>query len=63
MTEYSESTRVVRKTYMDVLPVAGENQALEASRRMAEWLGMSPLVAEETAEEFEELGRGFVDNV
>lgn len=58
--DYVEATKVVRKAFMDVLPVGGEVEALEAGKRMAGWLGLDPAVAEATAEQWEDLRKRFI---
>ncbi|MFZ2587870.1 MAG: hypothetical protein WAZ18_07130 [Alphaproteobacteria bacterium] len=60
--DYTEGARVVRRAFMDVLPVGGEVEALEAGKRMADWLGLDPAVAERAAEEWDEVRKRFVES-
>lgn len=64
--DYGYMQQVVRKTFMDVLPLSGEHEALEASRRMADWLGADATTASQmadtVADDWNEFRRQFVLN-
>lgn len=52
--EYVEGARAIRNTFMDVLLCSGADEATEASRRLAEWMGMDAGMVDHLIDELEQ---------
>lgn len=52
--EYNEGVRAIRSTFMDVLMCSGADEATEASRRLAEWMGMDASMVDHLMDELEQ---------
>ncbi|MCP5405607.1 MAG: hypothetical protein H6922_05255 [Pseudomonadaceae bacterium] len=52
--EYNEGAKAIRNTFVEVLMCSGADEATEASRRMADWMGMDPTMVDNLIEELEQ---------